>query len=288
MTFAAFETSIEGSRPVEVYQIIVGSELHRWTSAEDTVSVGGVDYEPMATTRGRVGQSREERQSTLELTVPPTFKFARQYIANVPGSQARLTVTRVQRSDFPGPETIQIFEGNVQSVAFSKNALEAKIAAIPLSSAMSRAIPRFTYKGLCNNVLYDDGCKVDRNDAAFQHTATVSAVSGNTITVPGATAFGADWFVGGYVSFADNDFRMIVEQSGDILTLLLPFPTDVNGEEVDIQAGCDHDINGDCDNKFFTPEDVTSNVINYGGFAFVPRVNPFQSGLDASTNPCPP
>jgi len=288
MTFDAFESSTELGQPIEIYQIVLGPTTYRWTSAEDSVVVMSVNYDPLACSRGRIGQSREERQATLEVTVPASFAFVRQYIGSVPGSQAVLTISRLQRPDFPGPEVVQLFEGNVQSVAFVKDGQEAKIAATPTVSAISRQVPRFTYQGLCNNVLYDDGCKVDPTNAAFRLTANVSAVSGATVTVPGAGAYGADWFVGGYVNLVvGSDFRMVLAQSGDVLTLLFPFPSGVVGQQVIVQAGCDHTIDGDCDTKFFTTEDATSNVINYGGFAFVPLSNPFQSGLDAGTNPCP-
>ena len=44
------------------------------------------------------------------------------------------------------------------------------------------------------------------------------------------------------------------------------------GTEVEVFAGCDHTI-ATCKTQF----DI---VVNYGGFAFVPTRNPFESGLD--------
>jgi len=71
---------------------------------------------------------------------------------------------------------------------------------------------------------------------------------------------------------------LIVAQSGDDLQLLLPFPQSAVGREVILFAGCDHTPEV-CDDKFDTPEDTDSNLINFGGFAFVPTRNPFQTGL---------
>ena len=50
------------------------------------------------------------------------------------------------------------------------------------------------------------------------------------------------------------------------------------GSTVVVLAGCDHSVTT-CDTKFNTPEDTQSNVINYGGFPFVPGKNPFETGL---------
>ena len=59
-----------------------------------------------------------------------------------------------------------------------------------------------------------------------------------------------------------------------MLTLLLPFnTTDVDvGTSVEVFAGCDHSL-ATCKAQY-------DNVANYGGFAFVPLRNPFESGLD--------
>lgn len=270
MTFGAFEESVEGSRPIEVYKFTQGAVSYNYTSGIDEVTVGASTYTPEAISRGKVGQGPEERKNVLEITVPAGNEFARQYLASVPGQRTKLTIVRVQRSDFPTPGTFQIFQGYVRSVAYVEDGKVAKIAALPISSATSRQIPRFTYQGMCNNVLGDAGCKVVLPD--FKFTAQVSAQSGNTITVPGATTFADGYFTGGFVeAFAGLDDRLILAHVGDVLTLLLPFPTSVVGTNVDSYPGCAHD--------FPTCADKFNNGINYGGFFFVPTKNIFRTGL---------
>ena len=51
-----------------------------------------------------------------------------------------------------------------------------------------------------------------------------------------------------------------------------PFGVDVTGLNLQIFAGCNHELTGDCANKF-------QNAINFGGFAFVPNKNIFATGL---------
>lgn len=279
MTYSAFETSREGGRPIEIYRFIQGGATFEYTSAEDELTVNLITYLPEAITRGKIGQSPSDRKTVLEITVPSTNTFALRFRPSVPAARARITIQRLQRSDFPSPEVVTIFDGYVSSVAFEEDGKVAKIACTPVTAAQSRPVPRFSYQGMCNHVLYDDGCKVDDTDAQWRLTATATAVDGAVVTVSGAGAFGADWWVGGFMEInGGDDSRLILSQSGDDLQLLLPFPGSITGGNVTIFAGCDHLIET-CDSKFSTTEDALSNVINYGGFAFVPTKNPFQTGL---------
>ncbi len=280
MTFKSFEASQETSQPIELYRFIIGPDTFEFTSSGDQQTHASLVYEPEPIERTRVGQSREERSNSIEITVPGNNEFAIRYISNVPGDRAQLTISRLQRLDTPTPEIITIFEGFVLSVNFTDNAKVAKIRAAPSAQAVSRPVPRFAYHNLCNHVLYDAGCKVSESDATFRFTGTVSAVSGNDITVPGVTAFDDGFMNAGLVEIVSiNDNRLILNHVGDVLTLLLPFPIDAVGQSVIVLAGCDHSITI-CDTKFFTPEDPLSNVLNYGGFAFVPTKAIFESGLD--------
>jgi len=279
MTYDAFALTRESSRPVELYRFIQGGDTFEYTSAEDELTVATIPYSPETISRGRIAQSPRDRTSTLEIRVPISNQFARRYRSSTPGARASITIQRIQRGDLPTPGVITIYAGFVGSVAFENEMKEAVIACRPIEAASSRPVPRFSYQSLCNHVLYDDACKVDDTDSRFRLTVAVTAQTGSVITVPGAGAFGADWFVGGFVEIdGGDDARLVVAQSGDNLTLLLPFPQSAVGRTVIAFAGCDHTIST-CDTKFDTPEDTQSNVINYGGFAFVPTRNPYQTGL---------
>jgi hypothetical protein len=106
----------------------------------------------------------------------------------------------------------------------------------------------------------------------FTYNGLNSAVVGDVYTVDGLTAKGAGWAIAGVlVNPTSTDFRLIIAQTNDQVTVLMPFPTSLVGQTLSVLAGCDHTL-PTCKTKF-------NNVINYGGFMFVPHKNPFATGL---------
>lgn len=273
MAFDPFETSQESSQPVEAFKFTLGGEIFRYTSAEDEINIGGEFYSPQAISRDKIenGAEAEQRTQVLNITLPGSNELVTKYLSIVPSETAAVEVFRVQRLDFPAPEAVLLFEGIIHSVTFESDGLTAKVATRPTAAATSREVPRFTYSNLCNNVLYDARCKVVENDPAYQYTTgTVSGTDENTVTVSGTAAFGDGHFTAGFID-VDGELRLILDHTGNDLELLLPFGTDPTGKTPIVQAGCDHSIQT-CKAKF-------DNVINYGGFAFVPLKDVFKNGL---------
>ena len=270
-SFASLETSIESSRPIELFEIIMGSATYRYTSTEDLVTIGSDDYTPETIARSQLELGADAANRTLILTVSAQNVIARQYINVIPGERGLVSIYRYQRDEAPAySTTVLLFKGIIQSVRFLDDGTTAEIAVRSIEAALNRTIPRFSYMGMCNHFLFDAGCKAD--PSLFNFIGPVASISGSTITVTGAGASGFD-FVGGHVRpVGAQDFRMILSQAGNVLTLLLPFSASVVGGNVQIYAGCDHVVGSDCANVF-------NNVVNFGGFGFVPNVNVFQTGI---------
>lgn len=271
MTYLAQETSQEDGQPVELYTFNVGGEMLYYTSSDVPHTVSANTFEPVAVSRGEIAVSPEDRGRALEIELPSADPIARRYIVSVPGQRTKLTIQRLHYTDTPTPEVITIFQGFVRAVGFMNNANVAKVSVIPIEAAGARTIPRFTFQGLCNHVLYDSRCQVDPNSLSFRHDAVVTGISGNTIDVDGADGFASGFFTAGFVNTA-TDSRMILAHSGTTLTLMLPFGVDPTGATVTVRAGCDHSL-VTCFSKF-------NNVVNYGGFSFIPTRNVFDSGLE--------
>lgn len=275
MTFVGQETSIEAGRPVELYTFSSPLETLRYTSADDDQVVSGNTYAAIAISRGSIAQGRETRSGVLEITMPADETLPRRYVASAPSARVTVTIQRFHRGD---GELATFFSGRLKSVSFGEDGRVAKLAIDPPVTATARQIPRFKFSGLCNNVLGDGAgggsglCTVDLEDPAYKLTAAVSAASGMTITVPGAAAFGDGWFAGGTVrTSAGTDARLVIDHTGDVLTLHIPFTVPVVGETVTVRAGCDRSPQT-CSGKF-------DHFDEFQGQPWVPRRNPFE-GID--------
>ena len=269
-SYDTLEKSTEQSRPIELYQFVIGSTEYRFTSAEDNITIGSSVYTADAIARSRIEQGSDANNRTLTITMPSLNAIAQRYISVPPGEKCTVNVFRYQRDEPSLATQLLLFKGQVQSVRFPNDGHSAEFAIRSIETALNRNIPRFTFMGMCNHILYDNACGVDQG--LFDHLGEALSIDGTTVEVQGLNASGID-FVGGYVRpAASGVFRMVLAQSGDFLTMLLPFAVDPTGSNVQAFAGCDHVLTGDCALVF-------DNVAEFGGFAFVPNRNIFQTGL---------
>lgn len=271
MSYDAEEVSVEDGSPNEVYEITIGAQSLFYTSGEDDVTLGPTTYTAVAgLKRGKEEEGDEARDRDFSLEMPSTDPLAAYFKPNqLPGVRIEVKASRYHRGDTPTPEVVVFFEGCIVSARFKEDAKVCALTARPTLGAVSRLVPRRMYKAGCNNVLYDPvTCKVDDTDPAFRASAiSVVGQMNDMLTVTGLTPTYADgWFDAGYVeSLGTSDFRLVTSHTGNMLTLLVGFPTDSIPSSVNVFAGCDHTLEGGsgCGAKF-------DNVLNYAGFAWVP------------------
>jgi len=265
MAYEDYETSQAEGQPVELYLLVLGTDIWRMhNSIDETITAGGEDYFPTRISRGSLKTGEE----AMDIMLPSSHGFPANFTTVAPGQLATLTIFRYHRAD---PSDVQVrYKGVVRTVSFTKQGYGATIHVIPLTATFDKMIPDMTYQAGCNHVLFDPKCQVVR--ASFDYLGTPSAAVSNTLTVPGLTASKGDgWATSGYVAYGSFDFRLVLNQSMDVLTLVLPFYDNVVGESVHVYAGCAHDI-GICASKF-------SNEINYGGCPYVPTKDIFRTGI---------
>lgn len=271
MTYAGFEVSREDGAPLELYLFELSGVAFAYTNGEATWTYDSNDYIPQYVKRGSITNEADKAGQQIEVNMPAANDFAQLYVGVVPGERASLKIYQVHRTDTPGFETKQIFEGVVSTVAYTKNGKESKIICRPLTSAGERPIPRRTYQGVCNHVLFDGRCGL--LEVTYQETGTATVVSGRDITITGLTnAVTGDYWEAGYVEFG-NERRLIVGQTANVFKLNLEFKESPVGETVRVLPGCKLRRVTDCSTKF-------NNVKNFGGFSYVPLKNPFETGID--------
>jgi len=267
MSFDAQEKSVESASPVEFYTIAIGTELFRMhSSIEETITLGAdVFYKTPALKRGHIATGQEY----LTVELPGDHLFSKRFAMIAPGQAATLTIQSYHRGDTSDLRVM--YKGVVRSVAFIQQGALSALSVIPISEAFDKTIPDRTFQAPCNNILFDDDCKI--SPGLWSYEDEVTAVNANTISVHGLGASKGDgWANGGFVSYGVLDYRLVLTQTGDVLTLVLPFYEPILGNDVTVYAGCDHCLTGDCQNKF-------DNTVNFSGFPYVPTKNIFATGL---------
>ena len=269
MSFGSFESSLEDSQPFEIYRVILGTQEFFYTSGENTVTVDGDDYVPTEIKRTAIAMGKQTRAKVLSVSIASATPLAQRYVGPPPGVRASISIFRLQRLDGTGDKAL-IYSGTIKAVTFPKNGQFAQLECQSLEASTNRSVPRYTYMGMCNHLLFSTLCGVIQND--FKHQGIVTAVVSNIITIGGLSASG----LGVQGGFIDNstgtEKRQILAVTGDDVTVLLPFEVDPIGTQVTVFAGCDRVLTSDCAVKF-------SNEERYGGFAFVPNRNPFTAGI---------
>ena len=287
MTYAAFESS--DGRPVELYEFKQGGTFFRYTSASRDYVVGAVTYQSKTITRTEPTHSKDDISGDITLTVPRDFTIAILFQQILPAIIPSLTVYRLHLNDGGTPQIVAYWKGFLSSVAFRDNI--ATIACQPVTRVFNKQIPRFVYSGVCNHVLYDQGCQVANTSFKFQGiinafvdstTMEIIGLGAAAVSIsPGLSTAEHDiYWQGGYIEMDNGERRTILEgnvsSNPDYARILLPFEDVQVGDQLTVFAGCNHSIHpltGDCDRKF-------GNGLRYGGFAFVPTANPFNIELD--------
>lgn len=264
MPYQADETGLTSGRPIELYQFVGTYDTWRFTSYSETVTSNGEVYIPETISRNafKVG-TQEERENTLEITLPFDLDIVRNYAYQNAPPSLQLTIYRAHETDLN--DRVTLWNGKV--TAFTVDGRTAKLRVPSLFSYIlegNTPTPRF--QAPCNHILYDERCGVD--PSLHQHTTTVSSVVGDVVqvaTLPFPTEVAA-----GVMIAPSGEQRMIITATGTSITLSYPFSTIENGTSVTIRKGCDHAFSGDCSSRF-------NNQVRFGGFPLVPPRNPFTS-----------
>jgi uncharacterized phage protein (TIGR02218 family) len=204
--------------------------------------------------------------------------FAARFLAPLGNQPVTLTIFRGHEQVLG--ETVAHWKGRV--VGAEVEGARLILSAESIFSTLRRAGVRAKYQSLCRHALFGRGCGLD----IAQHLAvlTVAAVSGGTVTVPGASVQPDGWYRGGVLRFGVQ-LGFIIGHVGATITLSRPMPEiasaladpaidPVTGTPllvtVDIAPGCDLRAET-CAAKF-------GNLLNFGGFPVIPGRNPFGGG----------
>ncbi len=265
MSYAATETSKYLNSPVEIYEFNQRNvEIFRYTSADKDVSFGGFVYEKIPLKRGKIEQSQDISRANLKLRMPRSMPLVTGFIAQPPSNVIDVTIRRFHRLD-PANEVIVLWTGRLFNVDFKGDV--CVISCDPLITALNRTTLRRVYQIPCPHIIYHSACKVD--EVNYRENATLTAVNGLTVS---STTFGgkADgYWTGGVIRIIKSGMphsRSILRHEGKDAELDLTIPGLLSGDVVETAPGCNRSIST-CEDKF-------NNEDNYGGYPYMPIVNP--------------
>ncbi|MCL7465528.1 phage BR0599 family protein [Phaeovulum sp. NW3] len=283
MTYASIEASVAEGRPYFLYQFVEGDQLWPFTSratAWTSAGSGGetIIWEAAAVAHGDVVQTSEIERGRLELTWPLSHPFARRFLAPLGNRPVTLTIFR-GHEQAPG-ETVAHWKGRVMGAEVEGQRILLSCESV--FSTLRRAGVRAKYQRLCRHALYGRGCGLDI--ALFWQIGTVTACSGNVLTIPEAADPPDGWYRGGVLRFGAQ-LGFITGHLGTTLTLSRPMPelaAALAAPESDPKTGTLlpvlADIAPGCDLRAPTCADKFGNLANFGGFPAIPGRNPFGGG----------
>jgi uncharacterized phage protein (TIGR02218 family) len=283
MTYASVEASAAEGRPYYLYQFVEGEQVWRFTSrAEVWISAGSggteILWEPAAVAHGDVVQTSEIERGRLELTWPVSQPFARRFLAPLGNTPVTLTIFRGHEQVLG--ETVAHWKGRV--VGAEVEGVRILLNCESVFSTLRRAGVRAKYQRLCRHALYGRGCGLDI--ALSWLTGTVTAVSGNAVTIPEAAGQPDGWFRGGVLRFGEQ-LAFITGHASALLTLsrpMLELAAAIAAPEIDPATGDPLpvfvDIAPGCDLRAATCAAKFGNLLNFGGFPEIPGRNPFGGG----------
>jgi uncharacterized phage protein (TIGR02218 family) len=223
--------------------------------------------------------SLKESSGNISIKFPFNNPFAARYLGGVPPSPDRVTIQQVHLGDSTA-ELNPLWSGSVSSVKFAGT--EATVSLAGVMNVLTSQIPTQTYSWMCDHNLYGTQCRVTESAFTFSFSVVSLSSDGVTVTLSDTGLAQAElssdvsFFNGGtFLTGVDGSQRMGVkfEATGGTneysLVLLVPLAGLAAGQAITFTAGCDKSIDV-CLSRF-------NNVDNYGGFPYVPTLNPFTA-----------
>lgn len=261
-TYSELELSAHGGRPVELFRFVHGSTIWTYSSGPE-VEYNGETYAAFAIGRDEIGQTKELHKGGLNVLLPRTCELSLLYLVGNPEAVVTLTVFRLHVGASDGP--IVYWKGRIVSVEWS--GIEARLTCESVFTSLKRPGLRARYQRMCRHALYSAQCGVDKAD--YDVSGTVAAINSakTVLTVAAADALADGHFTGGMVQTPTGGFLFITGHAGSSLTLANPCALAVS-DAITLYPGCARNRET-CKDKF-------DNILNFGGWPWVPLRNPFD------------
>ena len=270
MAFNDIEIS-EFYEPVELFKFSRGVANWYYTSSDIDIDFGGNTYLAEPIQRSKIVSTQEIGKTTLKINMSIRNVFANQFIEQSPTDIIRVEITRFHTNELDPATT---FRGRLVNVEFAEN--EIVLTCQPSLSSLRRPGLRKLYQTACPHVLYGAPCSLSRNTFAVETILTAVnglVLSSGDFNISIDPTYDATWFSGGFIELNQGGLinrRFITDHdnASGAITINLPLSGAVVGASVTAFPGCDHSP-ATCHEKF-------NNILNYGGFPYIPQKNPMN------------
>jgi hypothetical protein len=232
MTYATESENIELAKSPELYCINAGfgQEVSYYTNYDQNVVFQGNEYLARAIQRSGFSMERTLKTVDVSISAPITTEFGA-FIALNPAIRTDVTIVSAY---LPTVDTNYrvIFKGVVMSVDVQDFVLTARCSSF--NYMLQDKIPRLFFQTNCNHHIFDDFCGLAKN--TYKKVKTVVSVTGAVVELDLSDLTNI-YLKGGTLVFG-NDQRLITNQSGNNLTLLVPMPQVHAGDLVTLYPGC--------------------------------------------------
>lgn len=266
MSYAGYEESIYGGSPLELYVFEYGTQKYLYTSNETEITYNTEVYAPLSIARSKITMSTERGKNDITVTVPRASVVANLFVAAPPTEVLTLTLFRMHR---PDANAVVAWKGRVVNCKWMADQT-ADLLCESFYTSLARMGLRRGFGKMCDHALFDPQCELLKSDWEFASVA--DAVTNLTITVAGADGQADGYYHGGIAEWLNADSgvterRMITAHAGEVVTVTHHIVDLLPAQAVSLYPGCPHNMSV-CKSRF-------NNLENYGGFPFVPDVNPF-------------
>lgn len=262
MSYVTYEISQWMGKPIECYLFQCNGINYSYTSSSLDYTLNDVVYSSVPIKRGAYETSEDTLKSDLDITVIRTVDVVSLFIGLPPEDIVSITIYRIHKGD---TEALVYWTGRVTTCTIQKD--EATLKCESIKTSLKRNGLRACYQIPCRHTLYSDQCGVSKSSYSLYIANAINNGDG-TITHSSFATKADGWWNGGWIQLDTGEKRMVTAHSGSTVTINYPFNSSTSiSNGLTVFAGCDSLVTT-CNSKF-------NNVLNFGGFPYIPSDNKF-------------
>lgn len=265
MAFADDETSVQDSRPVELYEFSYQGGNLRYTSADRDIDYNSVLWRASPLSRSKINESSDITKASLTITGAPEWEVAELFDPAPPDDVVGLKLYRMQRRS---GEFEVAWIGRVVGASWPKD--QSSLRCESIYTLMTQPGLRRIYSKNCPHLLY--GARCQASELVFQQIITLDTQEGRNLISADFATKPDGYYAGGKIVWEKQPGyfvrRGIRQHAGDTVIITHAMTGVPNGAILTALPGCNH-TQEHCEPKF-------ANGVNYGGFPGMKKKNPFD------------